>query len=352
MAIPDLNTQLPSGQESETILPWNELGNLSAEQILSCSDSIFLFRIWRKNCTSVGLDERGFVAHLFSHQNDHLKAILDFREEHGNATDVTPHVLRQTLTSPFVSTTLSLHWAIANALQISKSKEARGQEINISVINFAKLEKQDLRVPARDVQDGDAYKFANQSQEVLVFGRIPEHTILATIELKALLKVLLDWFNPTTEDIPYDTWGKSGRAPCRVYANTWVEKFWADKTARTQHEVQCVELAKAIVVPDVTSGFKSKDDIKLLASYLYRWPFRWPFRAMKWLDPLPTFKETSRIIEGAYVRLESELRCISSFIAICVASSPLPFQSIAAMAQMMSSMDISKSSESPIGSHA
>jgi hypothetical protein len=298
-------------------LPLWGLENTPPQSILMWADNPFLFRVWRKGISSVAFDQRGFVAHHFSKEADYSKSIDDYRQRHDiSPLDMTLHVTRELDASPFVSTTLSLHWALANALQTRGSREAHGQDIYISAIRLSELKSEDLRVAFCEVLDiGSARNWADQSQEVLVFGHIPAPAILCTIKLDDLLAALPDWFEPTTVDIlrPNRYGRKPKRAPCWDYAEEWASRFWnQDKETREQHAAQCVELAKGIVLPDVMSGFKTKDDVKLFALYLYRWPFRYP----GCLDPMPSFDETKHIIDQFYDAFDTK-ESVFIFEALC-----------------------------------
>lgn len=277
-------------------------------------DNVFLFRVWYDGVDKVKLDkEGGFVAHLPVNSKPRGKDLQ---------TKVYNHVDdrgRNTISSPFISTSLSLPWVLANAHQICKSSATNGKPIKVSIIKASALDPEAIIValdhlpnpPYELVHGRDPYpnrsknrEFADRSQEILVLNRIPVAAVLGTLEFEADLRSAreLPWVTYDTSLFPGD-WK---HYTAQQYAEFWVCTFRDNLDSGTlrldDHATNCLDLAlrllniseRSINSIAHTPAFELvKKSALNLSAYLYLWPFReLPSRPNT--PPLPMVQVPSR----------------------------------------------------------
>ncbi|TFK97882.1 hypothetical protein BDV98DRAFT_607340 [Pterulicium gracile] len=265
-------------------------------------DNAFAFRVWirpdpsKSPTTNAMLPETirlkgpdGFVARAFEHmQGSQLTAEIthhlfkipspDNRKKHS----VLKHVDRRYQhyhygekgESPYVSTSLSLIWAIHNALWYENYHTLSAAVICITVIRIAKLDQRpDALVVAGAYMDQshDARPFAIQAQEVLVYGRIHSEAVVSTVTLQQLRDSngLPTWM--TLQSVPQSyRWGKMRWGTAKEYA-----VYWAGRMRGESDTERCViKLALAVLGVDFTPGNRLKRDGYAMLTYLLQWPFR------------------------------------------------------------------------------
>jgi hypothetical protein len=166
-------------------------------------DNAFIFRVWRdagasENPTQrvIALEPgRGFVARKFrdaeltpERLDDHISR---WRAEHSRS--VGELVLKRLSSvedklagSPFIPTTLNFFWAYwwAGRVAVSTKWTPDKRKIYISVIRARDLDPDLIEMPLQYCESGTIdWNIANTAQEVLVYGRIPESAVAATVSL-------------------------------------------------------------------------------------------------------------------------------------------------------------------------
>jgi hypothetical protein len=164
------------------------------------ADNEFLWRVWHENSNVVTLQPKlGFVAPAFSADSRQLSiSELEERIHEGRVESnyerrslIMDRVLNRGPSSPIIPTTLSFYWAYWWASRVAATSRYDAAAIHISMIRARYLEPDSVWMPheyctGRDEDCTKARNFSNTSQGVLVFGRIPEFAVVATLTLARL----------------------------------------------------------------------------------------------------------------------------------------------------------------------
>lgn len=251
-----------------TLLPlwgWNKQQGIPLPE--EWSDQTLLFRVWFDGPESVQFDpEHGFVAH-----NPYTS-----RSGTKNREIIYDHVDLKTQRSPYISTTLSLFWAMARAYAMTGSYSTKGKDIKISAIRASKLKTSKMFIALehlpRESEDypkaGKLELFADQSQEVLILNSIPANAVIATWSFQTELF--------KAPELPWiEHFDEPGKTAAWKYAENWASTFRDNRRFwdPNMHATRCLNLAIRLIDGD-TSRRSVCNHILNLAAYLYRWPFR------------------------------------------------------------------------------
>jgi hypothetical protein len=282
-------------------------------------DDVFLFRVWYDGPSKVKLDpDNGFVAHRPADSMPLDKELQSQVYHHVDHKGLNTH------TSSFISTTLSFPWALVNAKKIPGEEPTHGKPIKISIIQASALDRATMiiafdHLPRRPPlllhkfefpNYEDNLRFANHSQEVLVFNRIPASAVLGTVEFQAHLQKApeLPWVTYDTTLIPrryQKAYPHSVWEYTEHWARTFRQNLLSGDLSLDKHASNSLDLALRLLNASVSTAArtsqtqtpgrtkpKEKDPVLNLAAYLFLWPFREQPAQSKGL-PLPEVQTPS-----------------------------------------------------------
>jgi hypothetical protein len=228
--------------------------------------------------------QAGFIAHD--------NRTRSFFNDRGMREWVAIHVSGDTQDSPFISTTLSLFWALVLAHKIQHSDRAQGEPVYISIIKASMLDLQmmhlaydDIPYTHRQYDVERLRRLADQSQEVLVLHQIPARAILSTFTFNTYdheegayfsyrslrWTPKLPWLTFNDDDDGYESDYSDYSLTARDYAERWADTFTRMSVAQ-QRRHGARSLALAIELLGRGNWTYLSEDVKALAIYLYRWP--------------------------------------------------------------------------------
>jgi hypothetical protein len=281
-------------------LPLHSFGPGQREQPLQywSDNGHYIFRMWRSNGERSNVpgplgivaprfqraleDEAALKSTINAHREKILRHIPNTADCHGGSSSSrgtsTHRIMNEHVEdwrrkdqiakgTPFVSTSMSLFWVIANGIKSGTT------DIHISIIRVKDVDPRSLFIVSRHVAPGKAFTFSDQSQEVLVHGLIPRAALISTFPLADLLAVVPLWV--PEHQLSDDYYG--GQVACKGYAVQWAEAFLKqtrDKRARHGHEMIWWAWDMLNFAQKEFGGWSDENDVFQLSLYLYRWPFR------------------------------------------------------------------------------
>ncbi|KAJ7479594.1 hypothetical protein FB451DRAFT_1556490 [Mycena latifolia] len=228
--------------------------------------NVFLFRVYTPHPRVSGCSEPPFLAPKFDRcfaSGDHSPSPEPPRPTYADAARHMDWTTRHS--SRYVSASLSLMWAVWEALR--RYHFGMKHDVQIAVIDAGAVVERAVTVvellqsvPAieRHESHWKWYRFANESQSVLIYGAIPQHAILASVPLLHILDNLPSYcLRPSTDSPPatpiqrvswvYPTANPSYRRFCAAQTASFLsaapEARFSDSTAAA------VQLALALLGP-------------------------------------------------------------------------------------------------------
>lgn len=260
----------------------------------------FLYRVWRKDFPddpSIELDpELGFVAKEWVHRLGSSKDIIHLQKTISshrqlislvdrNATvwtgravlsHVCPRAAAGKFDSPYISTSMSLPWAIWTAQwneSFPRYSQITADQICISVIRLSHWDNdpEGLAFATRYLDENtrpysderSAWNFATQAQEVLVYGCIPVEAVVATVTLRELRDRggLPKWMT------------RGSQHPAKTDADIWAGKMRREFSEGNRSSI--IDLTLSFLGRDALAegGGMQRDTFDMMV-YWAQWPFR------------------------------------------------------------------------------
>lgn len=225
---------------------------------------------------------------------------------------VLSHVVREDWgaknNSPYISTSLSFFWAIWFVMTGADRCQLTEDMMCISIIQLAYFDQDPdslataaayLNENSGESKQKSAWNFATQSQEVLIYGRIPKEAVVGTVSLKELRGGLPSWMNLEMLDKVHRTYFSEYYGCLRKGQPKWnTAKEYAEKWAQKMREEPEKDLPRTVISITLTlldDPLVPVDYLREMAKYL----LRLPFRSM----PLQTQPQTQYDIKGGAAKV-------------------------------------------------
>jgi hypothetical protein len=237
-----------------------------------------LFRVSDPSCYAPKQEDGSFIAPAFNKLNTPARCDRDSKRcAPITDLDVVNHVLNHSQSSRFISTTPVFLWA---ALQMKKWKsDIRHPVITMLLAGEIPEESTFFALGHIDPEDNQtAYNFANLSQEVLIFERIPASAHLATFtfdQIESLLCQHAQWIS--LKDSHFDWYGKQRLQSFQYYARDWCQRFhYSHSENYPNRHVQAVaDIVVALFEAEQDELRSARaNGIQAFAFHLLEWPYR------------------------------------------------------------------------------
>ncbi|EMD36875.1 hypothetical protein CERSUDRAFT_114793 [Gelatoporia subvermispora B] len=308
----------PAGQDRNALPQYGFSTEVSFEKLVDSNPFLFRVHTPRSKPTSRDATESCFIRQMFTESftsSAFLAASPSSPLPHRSASagtyaDVANHLDWTTRsTSPYVSTSFSFAWAIWEATR--RYHHSLKHSVEIAVIDAKAVSGRAVTAVELLRQAGPKerhkdhwkwYRFALESQDVLIWGYIPETAVLASIPLTHILNKLPSYCllrdAPDAKDSPMSRlgWDYTRKKPsyrqfCQEMADRFlrlnVDRRVRDSTAGAVRLALCLlrPWFHKLVLDDLSSATVSASE---LAYIIARWPGLW------WVREHPEIRDLIR----------------------------------------------------------
>ncbi|EIW79645.1 hypothetical protein CONPUDRAFT_106280 [Coniophora puteana RWD-64-598 SS2] len=261
----------------------------------------FLFRVYTPKSHARPESEPFFVGQKYNSSYSDAPETLESPSgasvaELSTYRDVVQHMdWTQRHMSPYISSSFSFTWAIWEAAR--RYRHGVKHDIHIAVIDARALEGRAATalelLRKSDPSDRHAdhwkwYRFAQESQDVLVYGSVPRSAVIATVPLLSLVEKLPSYFRSDKEHnslFPFDSlsWNTMDRkASFRQFCQDMSNQFLSLSQEVRMREATSgsLKLAMAFLRPwfhhTIAEDFhKATSTVARLALIVAQWPAQW-----------------------------------------------------------------------------
>lgn len=323
----DMPATLPPPKRISSTLPQLVANTTPPQMVQRLSRLSMLFRIFDEGSASTLSDSRGFVAHKFRDITDIDKVAKLLPTSNDRNRESLQHIRnwKHGQESPWVSTNPLWIWAVMEGVRRVR-RNCRG--VMLAIIDISKLDV--LDTPARKVFYGSelvnnrtAQDWANNPQEILVFGVIPCTAVISRIALSDIIPALPGFFSrslirPLRDHSDIIEWS-STRWSWFQEANASLLQttlpLWCRKKSPEHHGLTACDLALALmrntlestkesIVGSAIEARETYDDeesfnctMESLSHKLFTTYIHWNNREIDDLDLHEQYDEAIRVVE-------------------------------------------------------